>query len=153
MILEFLDFKSQVKFIFAPKTNKHLIDYWTITKKIEVDINVLKWLYYDKLESIEINDFLNFYPKRLRCLTFSWYFNKPLCNHVRREAPCVCQNSIFCNCKNKICQIPLSVTHLEFGWWFRQSLNDISSSVTHLIIYFNHLVMMKHLFKIKSKNI
>ena len=70
IILDLLDFKSQMRLIFASKINKHLSKYWTITNKNHVNNKVLRWCYYDILSNIKIDELLNMYPKNLQRLTF-----------------------------------------------------------------------------------
>ena len=91
IILDLLDFKSQVRFIFATKTNEYLIEYLTITEMIFMDEKVLKWPYYNNLINIKINKLLEIYPKKLQYVSFNWTFNKLIKN------------------------LPLTVTHLYLG--------------------------------------
>ena len=107
MILDLLDYKSQIRLIFASKTNKYLIKYWTITERTDVNKNILKWPYYDNLINIYVYELLKVYPKRLRYLTFSRYFNEP----INKDS------------------IPTTVTHIKFGDFFNQSVNKLPSSI------------------------
>ena len=100
IILNLLDLKSQINFVFASKINQTLIKYWIIKDLIYVNEKLIKLSYYDCFESIKISELLCHYPNKLRKLIFCEMFNQPLKN------------------------IPLSVTHLRFGYHFNKSLID-----------------------------
>ena len=141
IILSLLNLKSQINFIFSSKANLDLTKYWNVKDKIFIYDELIKLSYYDCFENIKINDFLCVYPKKLRYLTFGSDFNKSIKDSIRSDAPCVCQNSVFC--KNRICQIPLSVTHLTFGFSFNQSIKDSIRSETRLPVFVIILFFVK----------
>ena len=111
MILNVLDFKSQIRFIFTSKKNKHLLKYWIITERIYVNKKVLKWSHYDNLINIVIDKLLENYPKNLQFLSFDRIFNKPINGD----------------------SIPKTVTYIHFGWYFNQTVDNLPTSIIHLI--------------------
>ena len=100
IILNFLDLESQIKFIFVSKNYNKLIKYWRITKEIKFDDKLLKLSYYDCFENITTYKNLEIYPKNLKMFNFRGNTEQSIKICIRCEAPCVCQNPIFC--KNRI---------------------------------------------------
>ena len=117
IILNLLNFKSQINFVFASKNNQLLIKHWTIKKCCFVKDKMSKLSYYDCFENIEIYKSLCIYPKKVIYVTFDCYCSMPYFMKVR---------------------IPASVTYLTFGDWFVQPIKKIiSTSITHLTLGFN----------------
>ena len=144
MILDLLDFKSQTRFIFVSKVNKHLSKYWKITKQIHINKKVLRWHYYDNLENIKINKLLKIYPKKLRSLTFDNNFDDSIKNipksvdKLQKEAPNFRQNRKPSSIKNikfgfhfnqKVDKLPLSIKNITFGYKFNQTVDKLPKSI------------------------
>lgn len=151
IILDLLDFKSQIRFIFASKTNKCLTKYWTINKKINVNEKILNWNYYDNLGNILTSKLLDVYPQKLRRLTFNNMFNEYISkklpssithltfgywfNRPIYELPISIKYLKFGSKFNQpIFQLPKSVKHIQFGYEFNQSLKNLPVSITHLTV-------------------
>ena len=131
IILDFLDYKSQIKFVFASKNNQLLIKYWIIHDMIVINNKSLKISYYDCFENILINELLLIYPKKLKSLKFNGFFKKSIQDCILQSVTKLVFGFNFDQPIKKI--IPSSVTHLTFGHCFNQSVkNCIPSLVTHL---------------------
>ena len=126
IILEFLDFRSQIRFIFASKTNKCLTKYWTINKKFHINDKIIRWHYYHNLGNIVTHKFLDIYPKGLQHLTF--HLCHCISNEIHKlpsEARSIRQNLVFP--ENEIRRKPSSITRLTLGGIFNRPIDKLPS--------------------------
>ena len=123
IILNLLDFKSQISFIFVSEINKRLLKYWIIKEIIYVNKKILEWYHYDYLENIVINKLLDVYPKKLQYLTFGTYFNQTVDN------------------------LPSSIKSIKFGEKFNQSVDKLPSGARS---YWRNPFLQKRIFQLPS---
>ena len=97
IILNLLDYKSQINFVFTSKSYQILIKYWKIKDKIFVNNELTKLSYYDCFENIKIDNIPNIFPKKLRYLTFGYFFNQSIKECIPSEARSVWLKTIDCN--------------------------------------------------------
>ena len=115
IILNFMDFKTQIKFAFLiSKTHKCLIEFWRI-KQVLINDKILNWCHYDLLTDIEIDKPLKIYPKNLRYLSFNENFDKSKINSSSNNTYSFWQN------------IPSTVSHLKFHCDFNTIIKDLPS--------------------------
>ena len=127
MILDLLDFKSQIRLIFTTKTNKYLMGYCKITEKIYINEKVLKWPYYDHLINICVYKLLKIYPKKLQYLTFSWDFNEPINrDNIPKSVTSIKFGEKF---NRSVDELPLLIKSIEFGRHFNQTVDNLPSSI------------------------
>ena len=141
IILNFMDFKTQIKFVFLiSKTHEYLIEFWKI-KKVLINDEILNWCHYDLLTNIEIDKPLKIYPKNLQYLSFNENFNKSKINSSSNNTCSFWQNipstvshlKFHCDFNTIIKNLPLSITDLNISNYFRIK-EKIPETITHLTL-------------------
>jgi hypothetical protein len=76
---------------------------------------------------------INYYNKETKTLTIPYIFNEEL-KDIPEETETIIftENYGFSVFDNSVDNLPLSLTHLTFGYWFNKPVDNLPLSLTHL---------------------